>query len=66
MKTKIKRWKLPIIRWALRELTPMLPALDDATFETLARFGIDDLYYEPNTKTYALYPSGEKYTPEPL
>lgn len=63
---KIARWKLPIIRWALHQLNPLLPDLDNCTFETLAKFGIDDLYFEPRTGEYAIYPSGEKYVPESL
>jgi hypothetical protein len=42
-KTKIKRWKMPVIRWALRELKPLLPALHKSTYETLSKFGIADI-----------------------
>lgn len=63
-KTKIARWKLPIIRWSLRQLAPLLPLLADSTYERLARFGIDDLHINEHTGEYALYPSVDKYIPE--
>lgn len=65
-KTSIAGWKLPIIRWSLRQLAPLLPLLNNKTYGTLARFGIDDMYQNPHTKDFAIYPSYEKYTPEPL
>lgn len=62
-KTSISRWKLPIIRWALKELKPLLPALATQNFEKLAKFGIEDMFMEPNTGDYAIFLSGEKYKP---
>lgn len=50
----------------MRQLKPLLPTLADCSYETLAKFGIDDLYFESNTGEYALYPSAENYVPEPL
>ncbi len=42
-KTTIRRWKKPIIRWALKELKPLLPALYQCNYEVLASFGIADM-----------------------
>lgn len=54
-KTKIVHWKIWIIKWALKELKPYLPALDNASFDTLDKFGIADLHYNESTQEYAVY-----------
>ncbi len=63
-KYTIARWKLPIIRWAMRQIAPLLSILPELTFEGLARLGIEDVC-EWGGENYVL-PSAEKYTPEPL
>lgn len=54
-KTTIKRWKLPIIRWSLRQLKPLLPTLYSSTYFTLDKFGIADFHINEYTKELAIY-----------
>lgn len=42
-KTSIKKWKLPIIRWAFRQVKPLLPSLYKANYGQLEKFGIADM-----------------------
>ena len=52
---KIAKWKLPIIRWALRQLKPLLPLLYDKDFGYLEKFGIADFHENEHTKDLAIY-----------
>jgi len=54
-KMTIKKWKLPIIRWALRQLKPLLPALYECTYEKLDKFGIADMHKNEPTGDIAIY-----------
>ena len=53
--TKIARWKLPVIRWALGQLKPLLPLLYDKDYEYLDQFGIADFHENEHTKELAIY-----------
>lgn len=54
-KTTIRRWKKPIIRWALRELKAILPALYGVSYEKLSEFGLGDISKGPLIDEYAIY-----------
>lgn len=53
--TKIARWKLPLIRWALRQLRPTLPLLYTKDFGYLKKFGIVDFHRNKFKKDLAIY-----------
>ena len=55
MTTKVKRWKKPIIRWALRQLKPLLPVLRTVSYDKLEEFGIEDLQVNEHTGDIAIY-----------
>lgn len=63
-KTKIAGWKIPIIRWSMRQIAPFLEVLPVLTFEGLARLGIEDVTNVGGD--VFILPSAEKYIPEPL
>lgn len=55
MKETIPRWKKTIIRWSLRQLKPILPALYKCNLEKISEFGIEDMSKNEHTGDIAIY-----------
>ena len=54
-KYTISKWKLPLIRWALRQLKPLLPTLYQCSFATIEILGIDGIEENEHTGEFAIY-----------
>lgn len=54
-KIRIALWKVLVIRWALRQLRPLLPALYESTFVVTERFGIADICKSNLPGEFAVY-----------